>query len=83
MMTNASVGAIVAETGRRELTLQYKGGSQTIVVPDGIPLVRAVPGTRADLKPGEYIFAAAQVNTDGTMTAPRIQVSKDGVKPPQ
>jgi hypothetical protein len=83
MMTNANVGAIVTETGKRELTLQYKGGSQKIAVPEGIPLVRAVPGTRDDLKTGEYIFAAAQVNADGTMTAPRVQVSKDGVKPPQ
>ena len=35
-----------------------------------------------DLRPGEYIFAGVQTAPDGTMTAPRIQVSKDGVKPP-
>jgi hypothetical protein len=82
-MTNAKVGSIATAAGKRELTLQYKGGSQKIVVPEGTPLVRAVPGTREDLKTGEYIFTAAQVGTDGTLTAPRIQVSKDGVKPPQ
>ena len=50
----------------------------------GLPAIdRAVPGTRADLKPGEYIFAGAQEAADGTITAPRIQVSKNGVRPPQ
>jgi hypothetical protein len=82
-MTNARVGAISSADGKRELTLRYKGGTQKVVVPEGTPLVRAVPGTRDDLKTGEYIFAAAQVGNDGTLTAPRIQVSKDGVKPPQ
>jgi hypothetical protein len=82
-MTNAIVGSSVVATGKRELTLQFKGGTQRIVVPESAALVRAVPGTRADLVPGEYIFAVAQVGTDGTMTAPRVQVSKDGVKPPQ
>jgi len=36
-----------------------------------------------DIKPGEYVFVAAQTGVDGAMTAARIQVSKDGVKPPQ
>ena len=82
-MTNANVGSISSVAGKRELTLQYKGGMQKVVVPEGTPLVRGVPGTRADLKTGEYVFATAQVGNDGTLTAPRIQVSKDGVKPPQ
>ena len=82
-MTNANVAASVAVTGTRELTLQYKGGSQNIIVPESAALVRAVPGTRADLKPGEYVFTIVQKGADGKLTAPRIQVSKDGVKPPQ
>ena len=83
MMTNANVESIVTDTGKRELTLQYKDGTQKIVVPDTAPIVRAVPGARADLSAGEYIFAAVQVAPDGKMTAPRIQVSKEGVRPPQ
>ncbi len=82
-MTNANVAAIVQQTGKRELTLKYKDGQQTILVPEGTPLVRAVPGERADLKAGEYVFVAAQSGADGALTALRIQVSKDGVKPPQ
>ena len=82
-MTNASVASKVVATGARELTLRFKDGSQTIKVPDATPIVRTVPGTRADLVPGEYLFLAAQSAPDGTLTAARIQVSKDGVKPPQ
>ena len=82
-MTNANVQAKVVGVGNHELTLQFPGGTQKVVVPDGIPLVRAVPGTRADLVAGEYIFTVAQPAGDGALTAPRIQVSKDGVRPPQ
>jgi len=82
MMTNANVEAMVTAAGKRELTLKYKDGMQKILVPDGVPIVRAVPGNRADLKPGEYIWTGAQVAPDGKITASRIQVSKDGVKPP-
>ena len=82
MMTNARVGA-VQSTGKREVMLQYKDGAQRVVVPADAPIVRAVPGTRADLVVGEYVFIGAQAAPDGTLRAPRIQVGKDGVKPPQ
>jgi len=82
-MTNAKVSSIVVVADRRELTLQYKDGTAKMHVPENAPIVRAVPGARSDLRPGEYIFAAVQTAPDGTMTAPRVQVSKDGVKPPQ
>jgi len=83
MMTNANVDAMVSAAGNHELTVKYKDGMQKILVPEGVPIVRAVPGNRSDLKPGEYVFAVVQVAQDGKITAPRIQVSKDGVKPPQ
>ncbi len=82
-MTNAIVEASVQSAGNRELTLKYKDGMQKILVPEGVPIVRAVPGARSDLAAGEYVFVAAQAAPDGTLTALRIQVSKDGVKPPQ
>jgi Cu/Ag efflux protein CusF len=81
-MTNANVEAIVQSVGRRELVLRYQDGEQKILVPEGIPIVRAVPGSRADLAVGEYVFVAAQAAADGRLTALRIQVSKDGVRPP-
>jgi hypothetical protein len=82
-MTNANVvEAMVGGTGGRELTLKHKDGEQKIVVPPNAPIVRAVPGTRADLKVGETVFVAAQ-SADGKLKALRVQVSRDGVKPPQ
>lgn len=83
MMTNARVTAVVQATSGRELTLTYKDGAQKIVVPEGAPVVTAVPADRAALKPGEYVFFSAEHAPDGKMTASgRIQVSKDGVRPP-
>ena len=82
-MINASVGALVISAGKRELTLKYKGEAQRVIVPDDAPIVRAVPGTRADLVAGEYVFVGAQAAPDGALSAARIQVSKDGVRPPQ
>ena len=84
MMTNANIGAIVQSAGGQELTLQYKDGSQKILVPPGIPIVTTTPADRSFLKPGEYVFMGANVGGDGKITtSARIQVSKDGVKPPQ
>lgn len=82
-MTNANVAGKVTGTGTRELTLRFPGGTQRVAVPEGIPIVRAVPGARSDLAVGEYVFAVAQQGADGTLIAPRIQVSKNGVRPPQ
>jgi hypothetical protein len=82
MMTNGNV-ASVESAGGQYITLQYKGGSQKILVPPGIPIVTNTPADRSYLKPGEYIFTSAQVGADGTMTVQRIQVSRDGVRPPQ
>ena len=82
-MTNANIAKAVKSTSGHELTLEYRGGSQTIQVPDGTPIVTTVPADRALLTPGTYIFTIAQVAADGTMTTQRIQAAKDGVKPPQ
>ena len=81
-MTNANLEAIARVTGGDEITMTYQGGLQKIVVPPGTPVVSFVPGSRADLKPGEHIFTSARAE-GGKLVASRISVSKDGVKPPQ
>lgn len=83
MMTNANIASVVKSAGGDELTLEYKGGSQKILVPPGTPIVTSTKADRSYLKAGEYVFLAASVDAGGKMTALRIQVSKDGVKPPQ
>ncbi len=80
-MTNATLKAVVQATGGREITLEYKDGSQKILVPLGVPMFTTVPGDRSLLVPGAYIFTVAQVAADGKISAARVSVSKDGVKP--
>jgi len=81
MMTNANLTGIAQSTGGQEITLQYKDGTQKILVPPGTPIVTFVPGDRSALKPGETIFTSARVESDGKMSVQRIQVSKDGARP--
>ena len=82
-MTNATLAAVVQAAGGREMTLEYKGGSQKILVPEGVPMATTLPGDRSLLVLGAYVFMVAQVAPDGKISTSRIQVSKDGVKPPQ
>jgi hypothetical protein len=81
-MTNANLEGIAQASGGNEITMNYQGGSQKILVPPGTPIVAFVPGSKADLKPGEWIFTTAGQQGDKLVTQ-RITVSKDGVKPPQ
>ena len=53
MMTNGNVGTVVQSAGAHQLTLEYKGGSQKIVVPPGTPVVTNTPAERSALKPGD------------------------------
>jgi hypothetical protein len=83
-MTNARISAVVQAAAARELTLTWKDGSRKLLVPDGTPIVTAVNADRSFLKPGEYVYLNAEAAADGGLTAVgRIQVSKDGVRPPQ
>lgn len=82
-MTNAALEAVVQSTSGGEMTLNYKTGTVKVLVPAGTPMSRAVPGQRSDLKPGESVFIVAKPAADGKLSAVRVQVSKDGVKPTQ
>jgi hypothetical protein len=82
-MTNAMVTAVVQANRGNELTLSYKGGEQKVLVPAGIPIVMAVEGDRSLVVAGEYAYITVTAGADGKLTATRMQVSKDGVKPPQ
>jgi hypothetical protein len=66
-----------------ELTLSYKGGEQQVVIPPGIPIVTAVESDRSVVVPGEYAYISVTAGADGKLTATRLQVSRDGVRPPQ
>ncbi len=81
-MTNATLEGMAQVSGGNQITMKYKDGSQTILVPPGTPIVAFVPGSRADLKPGETIWTSARQEADGRIVTQRLNVSKDGVKPP-
>ena len=81
-MTNATVEATVADAAGRVLTLTYKGGKKELVVPPGAPIVTLVPGDASLLKPGNHVFLSASQAADGSLTASRITVGKDGLVPP-
>ena len=50
-MTNANVDQIVTGTSGRDLKLSYKGGSNTVTVPDGVAIAEAIESamTRAEM----------------------------------
>jgi hypothetical protein len=83
-MTNATVTAMsgVAGSGAHGLTLTYPGGKQQIEVPPGTPIVTYQAADASLLKPGAQVFVIAEKAADGTMSAQRIAVGKDGMKPP-
>jgi hypothetical protein len=82
-MTNANLAAQAKVTGGDEITMKYKDGEKKILVPKGTPVVSFVPGTLADLKPGQTIFTIAKMESEGKYATGRVSVSKGGVKPPQ
>ncbi len=80
-MTNGTVGSVKVSSGRM-LTVGYKGGEQTIFVPENAPVVTYEPGNRDALKKGAQVIAFASEGPNGTMSAARISVGKDGLVPP-
>ena len=81
-MTNATVAGTAPAGGGHRLTLTYKGGEKTIVVPDGVPIITSEPGDRSLLAPGAHVVAYARRGTDGTLSVERISVGRNGFATP-
>ncbi len=81
LMTNATVAGTVTTSSGRDLTLEYKGGTQKVHVPQSAPIFTALPGDPSMLVPGAYVVIGAQVAPDGTLSTGGVSVSKDGVRP--
>ena len=81
-MTNATIEAESAGGNGRELTLVAKGERLKVTVPPDAPIVTFAPGTPAMLVPGAKVIITAQVAADGTLSASRVAVGKDGLTPP-
>jgi len=82
-MTNANVDTMVSGVDGQTVTVKYKEGEKKVIISPTTPIVAMAPGSKADLKPGaQFIIMAAQKNPDGTLTAPAINVGRDGAAPP-
>ena len=86
-MTNATVSNIVGTQGAvtdngLTLTLKYKDGQQTVVVPKGTPVVLLGQGDPSMLKAGAKVSVTGAKNASGAITAQRILVGLDGTTPP-
>lgn len=87
-MTNATVADLAAAPstvpGGQKLTLRYKDGEKTVIVPPGVPVVSFKPG-KADenvlLVPGAKVMITAQEQA-GKPTALRVIVGRNGFAPP-
>ena len=81
-MTNANVSSKVDGVNGQTLTLSYKGGERKVILPKDVPVVTFGPATKDDIKTGAAVFVPAQKKDDGTFTAGRVLVGKDGIVPP-
>jgi outer membrane lipoprotein SlyB len=80
-MTNATVTQQVKKQEGNTLTLKYKDGEKTIVVPADATIVNLIPGDKADLKPGAKVFIPTK-NSDRSWVATVALVGRDGITPP-
>ena len=81
-MTNGTVDKTTASSDGQVLTLKYKDGEKTIIVPPDIPIVAYAPGDVSELKVGARVFiGAANKQPDGSLQAGRVNVGR-GVAPP-
>ena len=90
-MTNATVAQVEEVGDQRELKVSYKQGegeqktegSQTIYVPDDLPVVEMEKAPdRSVLQPGKKAFLVVRDEADGSATALAVVVGEEGATPP-
>ena len=80
-MTNATVADLTSGAQGRRLTLKYKDGEKTVVVPDDVQVVTFKPADRTLLVPGARVIVTAEMR-DGRPTAVRVIAGRNGFAPP-
>ena len=84
-------GTVTAFDGKAISVATRDGTALEVLLPDGVnvsgtqafTLADLKPGTHADIKVGETVFIAARPDAEGRLSAVRVQVSTNGVKPTQ
>jgi hypothetical protein len=81
-MTNGAVGNIVSSVDGPVVLVKYKDGEKRIIVGAETPIVRYELGSKDDIKAGAaFSIVAAARQPDGTFTAQRINVGREGGVP--
>ena len=81
-MTNGAVGNVVSGVDGPVVLVKYKDGEKKIIVGPDIPVVRYEVGGKDDIRAGvAFTVVAATKQADGTFTAARINVGRDGGMP--
>ncbi|MBP6546459.1 MAG: hypothetical protein KA220_07065 [Phenylobacterium sp.] len=81
MMTNGTVGKVVASKSGSAFDVSYSTGVRKIVVPAKTPIVQIVPGARTLITPGSKVFMAA-IQTSGGLVTNSVAVGENGKAPP-
>ncbi|MFI4975474.1 MAG: hypothetical protein ACHP84_13120 [Caulobacterales bacterium] len=82
MMTNGTVGTVVAGHHGREMDVSYPGGTRKIVVPKNAPIVQITGGTQALIKRGVGVFIVARPGPSGGLMSNSVSTGENGVAPP-
>lgn len=82
LMTNATVAGMATTPQGQVLRVAYKGQEAEITIPPDVPVVAFEPGDMSLVKPGAAIFIFGRRSSDGSLSATRATLEKDGVKPP-
>jgi len=82
MMTNGTVGKVVASAKGRAFDVSYSTGVRHIVVPANVPIVQITPGDRSMLKPGAKVFLIAVKAPNGGLVTNGAAVGAHGKAPP-
>ena len=79
-MTNGTVSQVVGSSNR-VLTVTYKGGQQSVTLPDNTPVTTFETADATSLTVGANVVVRAVKNDDGTLTAGFVSVGKNGFVP--
>jgi hypothetical protein len=83
MMTNGTVGKVVAVGAGRALDVTYPSGTRHVVVPAGAPIVQITPGGAQSLiQPGVSVFLVAATGPDGGLVTNSVSTGVGGAAPP-
>ncbi len=82
-MTNGTVATAAAAHGTKRLRVTYKGGEQTILVPETAPIVTFSPAAMSDVTQGAAVFVnGIKEGGGGKITAGAVAIGTEGVTPP-